>query len=665
MFEFITYEVKVAVVLAVFYLSFKCLLGRENLHRLNRAVLLVTSVLSFVLPLCVITLHRTVPMPGEVAAVESGVIDIEDAISDAPISVGAGIPWELVVVVVYWLGVAAVLASVTAGIVRVLKLIRSGERRFMDGSEVVVCKDRNIPPFSWMHWIVLGLEDYESGNRHILEHEKAHIKLGHSKDVILVDVLSAFQWFNPAIWLLKRDLRAVHEYEADDAVLRGGANIKEYQYSLIRKAVSASGYSITNSFNHSILKNRITMMSKSDVPMMRGLRALYILPLACGALALNARTVIDYEVSENPSIGQTVPAALPSSIVKVEVKAEDGNVVYYVNGEKTALENVAEKVNSLGGAGEFSVTEIVVDGNLSSGAVIDLKEELRKLDALRLNVSEMTVTPKAGTDGKNGQDENPKIGNPQVQNVVPFQSEITKPTFNGGDVNEFSKWINANLQYPAEAKAAGIQGRVTLTFTVSETGKVKDVKVLKGVDPALDAEAVRVVSSSPDWTPGIGKDRGANKNKPVSVTYTVPVIFQTMSASASGTIGEVNIVIYGDKDGSGSAFKTDEAPVDFSRLTKKPGFNGGDATEFAKWVTERLVYPLEAKATGVQGRVTVKFKVNSDGKVSDVSVLRGICDSLDEAAVKLIASSPDWTPGEVDGKPVATTYTFPVTFSIR
>ena len=103
--------------------------------------------------------------------------------------------------------------------------------------------------------------------------------------------MSAFQWFNPAIWMLRADLQELHEYEADDAVLRSGANIKDYQYLLIRKAVGKSGYSVANSFNHSILKNRITMMSKSKSPLRRGLRVLYLLPLVCLGIGLQARTV--------------------------------------------------------------------------------------------------------------------------------------------------------------------------------------------------------------------------------------------------------------------------------------------------------------------------------------------------------------------------------------
>jgi len=106
------------------------------------------------------------------------------------------------------------------------------------------------------------------------------------------------------------------------------------------------------------------------------------------------------------------------------------------------------------------------------------------------------------------------------EEAIPFQLVEEKPTFQGGDANEFSKWVNAHLSYPEIAKENGVQGRVTLQFTVNPDGSVSNVKVLRGVDSSLDKEAVRVVSSSPKWKPGKQRDRA------VKVTYTFPVIFQ-------------------------------------------------------------------------------------------------------------------------------------------
>lgn len=377
MLTFIIYELKVAAALIAFYLCFKCFLSREKMHRVNRIVILATSVLSFILPLCVITVHKTVYIP---EATVSGISRDSGMVPLPVIESLGGISWETFVIATFWIGVVYVLGRTAFGIWRVIRLIRSGERMEINGSEVIVC-DKNIPPFSWMKWIVMSREDFESDNRHILEHEKAHIRLGHTKDILLFDIMSAFQWFNPAVWLLKRELRAIHEYEADDAVLRQGADIKEYQYSLIRKAVSASGYSITNSFNHSILKNRITMMSKSNATAMRGLRVLYILPLVCGALALNARTVTDCKVSENSSVTD-------DTTVRIEVKTDgNGDIHYLVNGESVAFGNIPDALNSLPSESKAKKVDILAQAEVRCGVIYDINELLRSVSTLKVQYS--------------------------------------------------------------------------------------------------------------------------------------------------------------------------------------------------------------------------------------------------------------------------------------
>lgn len=103
---------------------------------------------------------------------------------------------------------------------------------------------------------------------------------------------------------------------------------------------------------------------------------------------------------------------------------------------------------------------------------------------------------------------------------IPFMLVEEKPTFQKGDANQFSKWVNQRLVYPEIAKENGVQGRVTLQFTIDKDGTLTKVKVVRGVDPSLDKEAVRVVSMSPKWEPGRQRDRA------VPVTYTFPVIFK-------------------------------------------------------------------------------------------------------------------------------------------
>ena len=258
MIDFLYYDGKVAIALLVFYLFYRFLLKKETFHRFNRIVLVGTAILSFLLPLCIITIRRPA---------EPGVMVMEmtaEMLEAAPV-VGKWFPsWPvLLLIVLFWAGVVFVLVRVLVSILSVSKIIRHGELVREENGCKIIATDRDIDPFSWMRYIVLSRKDWEGDHAPILVHEKAHIGYGHSVDLLLVDFMSAFQWFNPAIWMLKSDLRELHEYEADDAVLRSGADIKEYQYLLIRKAVGKSGYSVANSFNHSILKNRITMMSKS------------------------------------------------------------------------------------------------------------------------------------------------------------------------------------------------------------------------------------------------------------------------------------------------------------------------------------------------------------------------------------------------------------------
>ena len=314
---FLIYDAKVAVALLVFYLFYRFLLKKETFHRFNRFVLVGTAVLSFLLPLCIITIHK--PMEMEPVVPEPVVVAADMAAQESVPLVEPNLPWwPVALTILFWAGVAFVLARVLISILSILRIIRQGEPvREEDGCRILVT-ERNIDPFSWMKSIVLSRKDWELPHESILTHEKAHIAYGHSIEILLVDVLSALQWFNPAIWMLRADLKELHEYEADDAVLRAGTNLREYQYLLIRKAVSKSGYSVANSFNHSILKNRITMMSKSKSPLSRGLRALWLLPLVCLAIGLQARTVyVPVDKDSEKNVSDEKPRGYLSEIVVI------------------------------------------------------------------------------------------------------------------------------------------------------------------------------------------------------------------------------------------------------------------------------------------------------------------------------------------------------------
>ena len=293
MITFLTYQLKVAVIMAVFYIFFRLLLIKDTWHRLNRIVLLSTALLSLLLPVCIITIHKTEVLPMPVAQLMQTVSSTPDQPSTPW--------WHIALMTVYAAGVVFVLARVLASALRVRSIIRHARKEFMADGTTVYIMPGNAASFSWMGHIVISEADWNNNENAIIRHEKAHVALHHSIDVLITDLIAAAQWFNPAIWMLRIDLRAVHEYEADDTVLRAGTDLCSYQYLLISKAAAMNGYTIANNFNHSILKNRIFMMEKETSTRRSLLRALYLLPLVCISLALNAKTKVNYVYDEAQS----------------------------------------------------------------------------------------------------------------------------------------------------------------------------------------------------------------------------------------------------------------------------------------------------------------------------------------------------------------------------
>ena len=292
MMEFLTYDLKVAALLAVFYMFYRLLLSRETFHCVNRIVLLTTAVASFILPLCVITLHKTVVIELTETHVdfEGMTMMIEEA-EQQPF-------WQTAAVIAFFIGMVATLGYTLSSVLRVWLLISHSQQHPQPDGTVICVTSFDVSPFSWMHYIVLSQSDYEAQDASILAHERGHIRRRHSLDLLLVDTLTALQWFNPAMWMLRQDLRAIHEYEADAAVLSQGINMRQYQYLLIQKAVSHCGYSVANGISHSTLKNRINMMLHKNSSRASLLKLLALVPIVGIALAMQAETVNDYVYTE-------------------------------------------------------------------------------------------------------------------------------------------------------------------------------------------------------------------------------------------------------------------------------------------------------------------------------------------------------------------------------
>ena len=465
MTDFLIYDAKVAVLIAIFYMFYRLMLARETFHRVNRLTLLLTAAASFVLPLCVITLHETVTVEA-VPKVLVGDVQMEVAADAGPEW------WQVLLPAIFIIGIVATLGHTLTSMFRILMLIKRSEKHTQpDGITICVTSNDQIQPFSWMRYIVMSRRDYEDGNPAILAHERGHIRLRHSWDLLLVDTLTALQWFNPAMWMLRQDLRAIHEYEADGAVLSQGINARQYQYLLISKAAGIGGYSLANGISHSTLKNRINMMLHKKSERRSLLKLLALIPIVGLALALNARTVTDY-VYDEPQKQQPVKKGKKAGTIKVngqDIKVVEQDDIVTVEGEV-----------------EAPAQESPADD------AFDVVEQM--------------------------------------------------PEYPGGP-KALMEFLNNNVQYPAEAEKAGIQGRVIATFVIEKDGSISNAKVVKSVDPLLDAEALRVIGAMPNWKPGM------QNGKIVRVKYTVPLSFHLDGGGEEidhlcredGTIVEIDI----------------------------------------------------------------------------------------------------------------------------
>lgn len=673
MTEFLIYQGKAAIALAVFYMFYRLLLSKETFHRFNRIVLLGTAALSFVLPLCVITFKKVVVVPAMKASSETIVAEVAETVAMVP---EASAPiWPVVLCSLFVLGALAVLVHVAVSIIGIRRIISNGSRQTLESGETLIITETDTAPFSWMKYIVISREDYQSGYSHILTHEKAHIALRHSWEILFVDMITALQWFNPAIWMLKADLRALHEFEADDAVLRSGANIKEYQYLLIRKAVSKSGYSVANSFNHSTLKARITMMLNQKSSRMSAWKALYVIPLVGISLAATAETKVDYQYE-----GQE-PEAMADTLVGKDNKNsfreknlsegrfiidEEANSITMIYFDHNGNELRSQHKGMPLGQDEYYFH----NGNMATPAAYEiyLKEEgAVTFTTYRSNGKKILgiVTPNNNYvtgvwDATKHPDEQETVYHMKdkqykVRGGKYVEIEAPKIKVRDANGNEV-KVSESNLVYVinGERMPEGFDLNTIDPATITSMEVLKTEKALQeyGTD-----KGVIVITTDPSK---------ANEKKPVPDIY----IDGKKATSEEVAALPANPKGYVEPDGTVQLITEEKAadkkePVPFQYLGQKPGFNGGDANEFSKWVAANLKYPEKCRQSKVQGRVTLQFTITEKGEVTDVRVLRGVNEELDKEALRVVSASPRWTPGkDKNGNIVPVIFTFPVLFQL-
>jgi len=518
---FFVYILKSSVCLAIFYLFYRLLLARETFHRFNRFSLLGILLLSCLLPLVEVSVKQETEVHQTMLTLEQLLMmaDAVNATEAGARAETATVTWIQVALLVYLAGIVFFAFRNVYSLVRLLMLLKSGKKEdigsYLPGRKervTLIVHNCDIAPFSWMGYIVISRKDLEENGREILIHELAHIHNRHSWDLLVADVCIFFQWFNPASWLLKQELQNIHEFEADETVIKEGVDAKQYQLLLIKKAVGTRLYSMANSFNHSSLKKRITMMLKEKSSPWARLKYLYVLPLAAIAITAFARPEVSTELDEISAVKvNDLTAIVKAEEVKsAEILSEDG---IKVKGR------VLDEEYSSGIIG----ANVLIKGS-TIGTVTD-EEGRFELPVEAGNVLQIsfagykTVEVKVSADEKE-QDivivmsgEKPSAGG-QV-----FQIAEEMPSFPGG-IDECMRYIARHVKYPAISIENGAQGIVSVRFIIEKDGSISNPKIAQGVDEYLDKEAMRVIMSMPKWKPG--KQRGVA----VRTQFTLPVKFR-------------------------------------------------------------------------------------------------------------------------------------------
>ena len=666
------YFLKVNVAIALFYAFYRLFFYKDTFFAWRRTALMCFFAVSAAVPLFNIQtwIVQQEPMVA-MADLYAAVVLPEITLTPQP-----QMDWKQLLVqgigIVYWLVVALLALRFVVQLAGIFRLARRCPVQEIDGTTVHLLP-RAEGPFSFFRWIFVcpGAHSREELNE-ILTHERTHVCQWHSVDVLVGELACIVCWFNPFAWLMKREIRTNLEYMADEKVLETGYDSRTYQYHLLGLSHHKAAATIYNSFNVLPLKRRITMMNKRRTREIGRTKYLMFLPLA--ALLMIVSNIEAVARATQKMASEVIESVKPDETAAVQSQSQSQGTV--TTQSQTALtqpqQGKPEKVTYKGkltdeAGNPLGDVQIITDRKFQSTTVstVNTDGEFRVETSSEAGI----IFEYTGKDGrklmrgyradelaKMGPDNLvivliPVVSSPHEADPNVFEVVEKMPEFPNGGMPGLMKYLSDNIRYPEAAKVAGIQGRVTVVFVVDKDGSITNVKTLRGVDAELDKEAIRVISSMPKWIPGM------QKGKTVKVRYTVPVMFRLPNKLVEGKVNEIVV--------KGVAKPSDNVTGDVYEVVEQmPEFPGGMAG-LMQYITKNLRYPEEAKAKGIQGRVTVRVVVNTEGKVTNAEVLRSVDPALDAEALRVASSLPDWKPGMKDGKPVNVRFIFPVNFSLQ
>jgi TonB family protein len=681
------YLLKVSAGTTLLYLSYLLLFRKDTFYRRNRIFLILILLLPTLFPVLKIPVASDNITPlSPVIAVENMIFP-ESSYVTATTVVSTSFDYNTLFIWIYFTISGLLVLRIIISLISTYRIINKGTVKTNQFPKVIIT-DYKLPPFSFFPYAVIPEEEYKKGNcDDILDHEFAHIRQGHTFDLLLSEFFIAFQWFNPFVWFIKRSVILNHEYLADRISITD-KSIKEYQYRLLNFKAGLKNISLAHTFN-SLIKNRIIMINKSPTAKYATVKNILILPVifftiyafakpeyyndtqANESLAINqgpeiiqnevkgiilkddGKPLANVSITTSGTVGQSMSVISgPDGRFVISNIPVDTYLILYCSGYKSQTikadiksemaikmiknpeANVPVVDKQAGDAAILIKTLVLLDGISSDQAPLDLIEKLGPDFATIISLKGKEATDKYGEAGKNGVAEiYSKKKATELGISFPFRrySEDDYPRFQGEKFTAFENWVINQIDYPADAAAKGIQGRIAVSYSIEADGSVGKVSVVGKVDPLISDEVVKAIQRSPKWEPAINPEARIPFNQMLSLRFVLP-----------------------DK------IKKDDV---FVVVEKMPLYPGGDM-ELLKFIGNNTKYPDVAKEAKIEGRVIVRFVVSTTGNVEDITILKAVHPLLDEEAVRVTSMLSGFEPGMQGGNPVSVYYMVPITFAL-
>ncbi|MDO5314840.1 MAG: M56 family metallopeptidase [bacterium] len=641
----------IAATVAVLWLVYRFLFRNSNRLHFNRFFLLTSMLLALAMPLLGLLSGIEVPqmatlkqqlfngiMLNEVIVTPDGQPVLPEVTVTTSATPSRFSVWQ-VIGGIYLVGVGVMTLLFLIKLGRLVVLIIRSPKRKMDGCTAVFT-GREQGSFSFFRYAFFPNENVDPD---ILRHEISHIEHHHSWDILFAEVMMILQWFNPFIYLYKKELQSLHEYQADRDVVATGVDKKNYMMLILQQCTAVDFSGMSNNFSLILTKKRIKMITKNEKAKGLWWRLLATLPVL--AILMIANTKVTAQDASTKLGNQAVDKPITVEMGQFEIFDDDGTpmqlkdtLIYSDDGSYVKFETSdGFQPESGEPCKKLTVTSYDADGTQRNNFFITETE--RRGDTSTYTIEPFTLSVHLFEQLFD-------LATSEEDTVYQIVEQM--PQYTGGE-EAMMKYVAENIKYPQAAKDKNIGGRVFVSFVIEKDGSVNEVKVMRGIGGGCDEEAVRVIKGMPKWKPGI------QKGKPVRVSYMMPLNFKLSDDQPEKPAQQT--------DANKPNMKPDKNGV-YQICEQMPEFPGG-VEALMDFVAKNVVYPQEAMDKEISGRVYVSFVIEKDGSVNEVKVMKGIGGGCDDEAVRVIKAMPKWKPGKQEGKPVRVSYMMPITFKLQ